>query len=275
MSSSGLPSVSVVLAVRNERKRVRAAIQSVLDQTFDDFELIVVDDCSTDGTWDVICSFSDPRVVRMRNERRLGIAGATNRALTVAKGKYIAIMDGDDVALPERLQRQVDFLERNPNVDILGTGAVYVDAHGRELVRPLPPETHEEVLRRPLREIPIINPTAMMRRKVVRALGGYDPVYRRGQDYEFWLRARRQFRFHNLQEPLLVYLWRDEPKKWEGLFFWARAITGTIRRENLAPWTYIHLIPMAAHMVLGPLYPILVRRRFMRRSKRQKEGPRK
>ena len=115
-----MPSVSVIMAAYNAADHLAASIQAVLDQTFTDFELIIIDDASTDATPEIIAQFDDARIVALRNAANLNAAGARNRGLEVAQGKYIAIADSDDICLPHRLEKQVAYLEAHPQVGVLG-----------------------------------------------------------------------------------------------------------------------------------------------------------
>src|SRR5437867_9556704 len=109
----GVPRVSVLMPVRDGERFVREAVESILGQTFQNFELLIVDDGSTDATPSILLEFTDPRLVRLRQDRA-GLIAALNRGLDLARGEYIARMDADDIALPRRLERQVKFLDGNP-----------------------------------------------------------------------------------------------------------------------------------------------------------------
>src|SRR5580658_530 len=124
---SDTPLVSVVMATYNGEKFLRPAIASILDQTFRDLELIVVDDASTDRTESILRDFKDDRMVVLRNHRNLGIAGATNRGLNAARGQYIALQDHDDISLPHRFQTQVEFLNSHPDIAVVGSAATLID----------------------------------------------------------------------------------------------------------------------------------------------------
>jgi glycosyltransferase involved in cell wall biosynthesis len=122
------PKVSVVMPAYNAERFVREALDSVLNQSFSDFELIIVDDCSKDGTWQILTEYAaaDPRVVLVHNEQNLGEAGARNSGLQVARGEYIAAMDADDVLLPDRLMLQVNYLDAHPEVGVLAGQAIRI-----------------------------------------------------------------------------------------------------------------------------------------------------
>ena len=117
------PQISVVMPAYNAEKYITEAIDSILFQTFKDFEFIIINDASTDSTKDIIESYKDPRIKLVNNEQNKGVAKSLNIGISVACGKYIARMDADDIALPERFQKQFDFMEQHPNIDVCGSWA--------------------------------------------------------------------------------------------------------------------------------------------------------
>src|SRR5690625_6791695 len=121
--------ISVIMPAYNEERYIAESIQSILNQTFQDFELIIVDDGSTDKTFEIASSFNDPRV-KLYKQQNSGPAAARNKALSLAKGKYIALQDADDRSKPERLEKQYDFLENNLDYIAVGTDADYIDKDG-------------------------------------------------------------------------------------------------------------------------------------------------
>jgi glycosyltransferase involved in cell wall biosynthesis len=197
--------VSVLMSVHNGARTVSAAVDSIRAQTFPDWELLLVDDASTDGTAELLTRLDDPRIRVLRNERNRGLAASLNRAFRESRGTLIARMDADDVALPQRFAAQVAFLASHPEVDILGSAAILLDGSGREAGISTRRETHGDIAASICKENPFIHPAVMMRRRVLEELGGYDESLRRAQDYDLWLRGVHRFRYHNLQEPLLRY----------------------------------------------------------------------
>ncbi len=125
------PLVSVIMPACNVEAYISEAVSSILNQSWQHFELIIVDDASSDATRDVIRGFSDPRIRLLENDRSRGIAASMNRAISVSSGEYIAVMDGDAVSLPERLRAQLSYLENDREVMILGTAASVIDREGR------------------------------------------------------------------------------------------------------------------------------------------------
>jgi glycosyltransferase EpsE len=199
--------VTVLMPVRNSVESVERAVLSIIRQKYDAWELLVVDDASTDGTWDAVQALvrRDPRVVAIRNSERRGLAASLNLGWSRSTHGLIARMDGDDESLEIRLTRQTDFMAEHPEVAVLGAGAELMDESGALLGVTFRPEGHEELVRDMYRRSPFIHPSVMMRRSFLERLGGYDESLWRAEDQDLWLRGYRQFRFHNLQVPLIRY----------------------------------------------------------------------
>jgi glycosyltransferase involved in cell wall biosynthesis len=191
------------MAVFDGGSWVGAALDSLLGQTLADFEVIVIDDGSTDTTPDVLASLRDPRL-RIERRARRGLTLSLNRALELARAPLIARLDADDLALPERLARQRQFLETNPDVGLLGTGAREVDAAGREVAIVRPPVDDAAIRRALIRANPIVHSSVVMRRAALERVGGYDPSFSVAQDYDLWMRLARITRLANLPEPLVI-----------------------------------------------------------------------
>ncbi|MDB4916473.1 MAG: hypothetical protein JWM95_4117 [Gemmatimonadetes bacterium] len=235
-----LPRVSVLLAAYNAADTVAEALQSIGAQEFRDWELIAVDDGSTDETRSVLLEFAraDPRVRVIARDANAGLAACLNLALREARGEYVARMDADDRAVASRFGTQVAFLDRHPDVSILGAGAYEIDESGELIGQLRRAEHHADLQRQIFAENPFIHPTIMARRTAFEALGGYDTRLRRGQDYDLWLRAYPTFRFHNLPEPLIWYRRRRDPT-WLDARFSARILWSALLREGAlwkAPW---------------------------------------
>jgi glycosyltransferase involved in cell wall biosynthesis len=199
---TGDPHVSVVLAVHNGARHLRAAVDSVLGQSLADLELIVIDDESTDATGDILASYGDTRMIVVRQDRR-GQTRSLNRGIELARAPYIARQDADDISFPERLEKQVAFLDRHAGIDVLGTAVTVIDDTGRKLRDYVYPTCHEGLSARLMRlENPLPHTTLMFRAAVVRELGGYETVFRKAQDFDLLLRVIEQHRVASLAEPL-------------------------------------------------------------------------
>ena len=204
MNSPHPHTVTVLMPVHNAASYLREAIQSILDQTFRDFEFLIVDDCSTDGSYDILQGYRDPRIRVIHSDRHLKLAGALNLGMDLATGKYLARMDADDISLPERLAVQVDFMEQHPDIGICGSwvktfgtqkGAIYRQPVGTDMARAYT-----------LFESPFMHPTVVMRRSLFeKATLRYDIGYYPTEDYELWERALRLFPGTNLPTILLRY----------------------------------------------------------------------
>lgn len=203
MSVGFVPTVSVVMAVHNGAAWVAEAARSILEQTLKDLEIIAVDDASSDGTVEILAGLDDPRVHVQRRER-LGLTRALNEGLRSARAPLVARLDVDDVAAPERLARQVEFLEAHPEVGLLGTAAREIDATGRDLGVVVPPAEDAAIRRALIRRNVFVHSSVMVRRGLVLEAGGYDPSFPVAQDYDLWLRLARLTRLANLAEPLVV-----------------------------------------------------------------------
>lgn len=207
------PVVSVVMPVRNAERYLREAVESVLAQTFRDFELMVVDDGSTDGSAEVVRSFRDERVRLLPNEGEPYLAGALTYGCRQARGGLIARMDADDICLPERLARQVEFMRSNPEVGVVGSNVEWTDEQGRSATAKAwrRPESHEAICAELFLRCPFCHPTVMMRREVLARLGWYETSLLKGreqysaEDLDLWRRGAGVTMLRNLPDVLLRY----------------------------------------------------------------------
>lgn len=223
--------VSVLLAVYNGARTIGPAIRSILDQTYHKFELIIIDDGSTDETIDVIKSFNDSRICVLRNPINIGFPASLNIGWRAARHDLIAINDADDVSLPNRLESQVEYLSAHPEVDVLGAGVIMMGSRGNELGVALRPAEHEELIKRAYKENFFFHPTVMMRKKFLESLGGYDARFRRAQDCDLFLRGYRRYRYNNLQQPLVRYRVANRPS-WNSIYWAAYVIAVNAWRER-------------------------------------------
>ncbi len=202
------PKVSVVMSVYNGEKYLRHAVDSILSQTFADFEFIIIDDGSSDSGPEIIKSYQDPRIHFSRNEKNIGVTRTLNKGLKRASGEYIARMDCDDVSLPDRLRKQVAFMDSNLDIGACGTWALEIDQTGKVTGRretPIGKKLDNFYWQR----TPIIHPSAMFR--FAESVGPwYDETIRVSQDYELWLRIRAEQSLGNLPEYLLLYRVHDK-----------------------------------------------------------------
>ena len=190
----------------NARPYVATAVDSVLAQTFSDFEIVFVEDASDDGTSAVLDRYDDDRLRIIDNDRRQGFAASLNRGLAECSGEFVARMDADDRAHPDRLERQLSILDDRPGIDLLGGHARVVDCDGRPIGYYDYPETDLEIRWTALFKCPFGHPTVMFRRDLLDALDQwYDESFPIAEDYELWTRMIRHTRAANLPDPLIDY----------------------------------------------------------------------
>jgi len=202
------------MSVYNESNYLNKAIDSILAQTYKEFEFIIVDDCSQDGSFEIVQGYAkkDNRIKVIKNKINLGLAVSLNKAVEESKGKYIARMDADDISLPSRLQKQIEYMEKNTAIHICGTGLVYIDKNGQELKKLLMAPTHKQIQKEICKRSPFAHPSVMIRRSFFDMVGLYDQKLRKAQDYELWARGLvKGAKYANLGEHLLFY--RYEPVK--------------------------------------------------------------
>lgn len=197
-----MPKVTVLLPVHNAAEFLGESIPSILVQTFKDFELLVLDDGSTDASVEIVSGFADSRIRLERNPDNLGIAMTLNRGLDLAKGDYIARMDADDRACPERLARQAEYLDRHPQIGVLGSWVRLFGSQPPVVERQ--PVGADAVRAGLVFDNPLFHPTVMMRRSVLEEHGlRYDPFFSRTEDFELWSRLSRHCGLDNLPRVLV------------------------------------------------------------------------
>ncbi len=198
------PRITVLLAVRDGQKYLPQAIGSVLQQTFGDFEFIIIDDQSADGSLQAIKQYNDTRIKVIPNRTHMGLSRSLNIGLHAAQGEYIARMDADDICLPERFEKQVRFLDQHPSMAVLGTGIRLIDELGKT-IRDVQMPTDSDLIKWQLCFInPIAHPSVMMRRTAVKQAGGYDQELICSQDYDLWWRMSANNQLGNISDILVL-----------------------------------------------------------------------
>jgi glycosyltransferase involved in cell wall biosynthesis len=196
--------ISVLMPVYNGERFLREAIDSVLSQSFTLFELILLNDGSTDESENIILSYKDERIVYVKNERNLGLIAILNKGIELCKGKYIARMDADDISLPDRFKRQIEFMESNPNCAVLGTN--YINFSDSFEVKLVGPETSDEIKTHLLFSCCVCHPSVLIKKESLMQLDVfYNKDYKYVEDYELWTRLIENSTIYNLQVPLLKY----------------------------------------------------------------------
>lgn len=196
------PLISVIMSVYNEEQYVENAVRSILNQTVQNFEIIIYDDCSTDATADLIEAIGDERIKLYRNSDNCGLTQNLNKGLQEATGKYIARMDGDDVSLPDRFEKQVKYLEQHPQIMLISCWTQnFGESHLQGKLRESSDELKVRMLIRPV----FAHPGFMMRKELIDNGYRYDETFRTAQDYDLASRVAEKYEIGIVQEILLYY----------------------------------------------------------------------
>lgn len=199
-----MPKISVIMPAYNAEKYIAEAIDSILAQTFGDFEFIILNDDSGDRTEEIILSYDDPRIVYLKNEKNLGVAATLNKGLAIAKGEYIARMDADDISHPQRFAKQLARMQADENVAVCGSGVMLFGAD-------IEPSTRVFAQDPKIMKVEMFfscglaHPSVMLRTDMIRELGGYDPNFNGMEDYELWVRVLERYGITTQPEILLRY----------------------------------------------------------------------
>ncbi len=203
-----MPKVSVIMGIYNCADVMSSSIDSIINQTFTDWELIMCDDGSADDTYEVALKYveKDPRIKVIKNDKNMRLAYSLNQCLKIAQGEYIARMDADDISLPHRFERQVAYLDEHPEMAVVASRVIVFDETGDKFVRSIAGDY-------PMRQkvnlsVPFIHPTIMMRKSAYNQVGGYtvSTDTMRAEDLDLWYKFRLAgLDGYNIQEPLLKY----------------------------------------------------------------------
>lgn len=200
------------MSVYNAEKYLEKAIDSIVNQTYQDFEFIIINDCSTDNSSTILNGYNQryPQIKLINNTSNLGLTKNLNKALSLAKGDFIARMDADDISELHRFERQMDFFSKNKSVDILGTFSKNINEKGNFIGSRTAPVSHNQIMRVLPKLCPVAHPTVMFRKNSLERIGFYNDKFRTSQDYDMWFRAAKiGLKFHNLPEYLLQYRMND------------------------------------------------------------------
>ncbi|AOC92540.1 glycosyltransferase family 2 protein [Bacillus amyloliquefaciens] len=275
MNAGAQPKISVIMGIYNCEQTLAESIESILSQSYKNWELIMCDDASTDGTYQIACRYADhysDRITLIQNKTNQRLAASLNRCLTYASGDYIARQDGDDISAPRRLEKQAAFLNKHAHYQVVGTGMLVFDEFGVRGARLLPPVPKPEIM---AKGTPFCHGTIMMRAEAYKALGGYRSVRRtrRMEDIDLWLRFFEEgFRGYNLQETL--YKVREDSDAFKRRSFTysidnAVLVFQACRRLKLPLSHYVYI---AKPLIRAITPPAVMNRYHKNRDIRQKEG---
>lgn len=188
------PKISVLMPVYNAEKFLNEAIDSILEQTFKDYELLIINDASTDRSKEIILSYKDPRIRYFENKKNLGRPRTSNKGLRLAKADYVARMDADDVSLPDRLKTQLEIVEKDNNVGLVASWIVLIDENNNNKGgwhTDRKNNSPEEIFYTLFFENCLANSSVLFKKDIVLKIGGYNESFERAQDYELWSRLAK------------------------------------------------------------------------------------
>ncbi|MCS4149392.1 glycosyltransferase [Salinibacter ruber] len=249
--SDDRPSITVLMGVHNGLPYLNQAVKSVLDQTFSDFEFLIIDDASTDGSLEVLRKWrrQDSRIRIITNEKNRGLGYVLSEGAKEANAPLIARMDADDVAVKDRLEAQKEYMLRHPSVDVLGGWAEECNEGGNVIGHRIYPVNHKEIVKL-IWTNPIVHSSAVFRKKPILRIGGYNKKLRKRQDYELWFRCHNAgLRFANLPKTLIRYRYTDDHFRRND---WKVAL-----RHVLVGWRGCYQVGAPAHAYLGVAFPLL------------------
>ncbi len=229
-----IPVVSVLLTFYNEERYLEESIYSILNQTFKDFELILVNDGSTDKSEEIVNSFKDDRIVYVKQENE-GLSKALNAGLAIAKGYYIARMDADDIALPIRLQVQYDYMIEHPNCVVSGTDVEIIDMNGNYVFTKYNSLEFPKRMKNPYIHCPLQHPTVMFVREIAMKCDGYyEPIRQYFEDHMLWLKMKEHGELHSIARVLLQYRLRPNSISLKGFNEGLNVIKKKILQQGFA-----------------------------------------
>lgn len=200
-----MPKVSVIMPAYNAEKYIKEAIDSILNQTFKDFEFIIINDGSIDSTEDIIKSYTDPRIKIINHDTNQGIYASRSDGLKMAQGEFIAILDSDDIAIKNRLEEQLNFMENHPNIAVVGSWMEVINVDHRE-VHTLKHDCDPVIIKwTHILKNQILNSSSFFRKKTVDKIGYYRKEYEYAEDYDLWSRISRRYKMANMPRVLVQY----------------------------------------------------------------------
>lgn len=199
-----IPEISCILPVYNDAENIRNSMQSILDQTFENFELIVINDGSTDETQKILESIKDPRIVLIHFEENQGLVRALNAGIARARGEFIARMDSDDYCYPERFEKQLAVLRENPTIAMVGSLCRIQVLPGGEIIHFRSPLEDAEIRKVMCWRNPIVHSSVMIRKNAVLEADGYSEEFHIGEDYHLWFKVMKNYPAVILEDELII-----------------------------------------------------------------------
>ena len=238
------PKISVIMSIYNGMPYLEQAVESVLNQTYKNFEFIIVDDASADDTLKYLKSLKDRRIKLIRNKKNLGLAVSLNIALRQARGDFVARMDADDISLSMRFEEQINFLQKHPTIGICGSFVNVIDETDKIIGKIKKPTSDKEIKKELFWLTPLLHPTWFAKKKIFDKLQGYDKKWDYVEDFEFLIRAK-DFQMANIPKHLLLFRSQKErrsQKTIEKIYRNSLKLRQKIFREQKLGFNYLPIL---------------------------------
>lgn len=261
--------ISVIMSVFNNEEYLNESIESIILQTYKNFEFIIVDDASTDQTSGILKEWlsKDRRIKVITNKENMGLTKSLNRAIQIAGGEYIARQDGDDVSLPERFEKQIEFFQKNPEIKILGTFGYIIDKQGDILGKEILSTSFQTIKKEFIKRNPLMHTSVMIKKEVIDKVGGYDETFKTSQDYELWSRLLRTVKGDNVPLFLvkkryhlnMISIKKDRDQLVNTIFIQKREL----RRGEYPAFYYIYLILHYVSLYCPAFFKVWLKKYFL------------
>jgi len=265
------PLISVIMSVFNGQEYLEESIQSILNQSFKNFEFIIVNDGSFDNTKEILKKYQskDPRIKIITNDGNIGLTKSLNRAIKIAQGKYIARQDADDISLSQRLEKQIEFLEKNPEIKVLGTFGYLIAQEAEILGKEIVPISSQAIKKVLIKRNPFIHTSIMVKKEIIDKVGAYNEKFRTSQDYELWFRILRIAKGENLPLFLVKKRYRsgmisfDRSK--EQIKYMLFLQKEAIKRGDYSKFSYVYLLRAYVSLKCPLFFKIFLKRCFSKK----------
>ena len=262
------PKVSIIIPTYNQSQYLEEAVESVLNQTYKNIEIIIVDDGSTDNTPEVIKSF-DNKIIYIQQKNK-GASGARNTGIKKANGQYIAFLDSDDLWLKNKLEKQIKFIQNNPEIGLLGTGCYQMIDINKMIYKKIFPAKNEILQKDLIKYNPFIQSSVMIKKDVFNSIGLYDEKFKESEDYDLWLRIAQKYKVANLEQALVTKKYYAEGlskhKDNKQLYFALKAKNNAIKRGQYSKLYYFYILKSWIFMKMPFFMRKIVRKHLLKKK---------
>ena len=262
------PKVSIIIPTYNQAEYLKEAIESVLNQTYKNIEIIIVDDGSTDNTLEVVASF-DNKIVYIQ-QRNKGASSARNTGIKEASGEYVAFLDSDDMWIKNKLEKQIEFIKNDPEIGLLGTGCYEMINMGKMIYKKIFPAKNEILQKDLIKYNPFIQSSVIVEKDVFNDIDLYDEKFKESEDYDLWLRIAQKYKVANLPEALVTKRYYEKGlsknKDSKQLYFALKAKKNAIKRKQYPKSYYFYILKSWIFMKMPFFMRKIIRKRLLNKK---------